>query len=702
MDQVNYNCSIKDIPLPSKKEYRIQLIHSTKKFFDTLCWRVWHYKNPNNNERTETYGFPSTRKVPRDEDLKTLESELYDLVENIEYRDAKNDFQKELGAKIDGIKSETKVIIPADKTSNFYKLEKENFLDLVERNVHKEYKKSRKEEVDQGINEHKEIVKKLNLDDRVFATQKKNCFITLKDHKPNFHNNPTCRLINPCKPEIGKISKRILANIVKCVRKESGLIQWKNTDEVLDWFKNIQNKKDFSFIQFDIVNFYPSISEELLEDAVEWARDFIDISEEEKNIIFKSKMSLLQFKNNDWIKKSNSTFDITMGSFDGAESCDLCGLYLLSSLKVLGLVMGLYRDDGLALSNLTPRDTENAKKDICNMFSRYNLSITIEANLKVVSFLDVQLDLERDIYRPFIKPNDKPNYVNSQSNHPPGIIKNIPISINKRLSNISANKEVFDQAATVYQADLNSKGYKHQLRFEPSIQATSTRKNRSRRISWFNPPFSRNVKTNVGAKFLRIIMRCFPADHPLHKILNKNTIKVSYRCMPNLKSHIDKHNSQILNNDLNNNQVEASCNCQVNRRAACPIPGRCTTPSVVYRATVRRHDNCAVDCYTGLTGDKFKTRFNKHQSDIRTGKRTASKLSSHVCRLKDTQIPHDISWDIVARAPSFNPTSRMCRLCLTEAYHIIFTPGGANLNKRDELFGFCKHKWKNLISKQIT
>ena len=240
------------------------------------------------------------------------------------------------------------------------------------------------------------------------------------------------------------------------MRKESGLIQWKNTDEVLDWFKNIQNKKDFSFIQFDIVNFYPSISEELLEDAVEWARDFIDISEEEKNIIFKSKMSLLQFKNNDWIKKSNSTFDITMGSFDGAESCDLCGLYLLSSLKVLGLVMGLYRDDGLALSNLTPRDTENAKKDICNMFSRYNLSITIEANLKVVSFLDVQLDLERDIYRPFIKPNDKPNYVNSQSNHPPGIIKNIPISINKRLSNISANKEVFDQAATVYQADLNS------------------------------------------------------------------------------------------------------------------------------------------------------------------------------------------------------------------------------------------------------
>ena len=194
---------------------------------------------------------------------------------------------------------------------------------------------------------------------------------------------------------------------------------------------------------------------------------------------------------------------------------------------------------------------------------------------------------------------------------------------------------------------------------------------------------SRNVKTNVGAKFLRIISRNFPADHPLHKVINKNTVKVSYRCMPNLKKQIDRHNSQVLNTRAN--LTDAGCNCQVNRRGACPLPGRCTTPSVVYRASVRRHDTHTVDNYTGLTGDKFKTRYNKHQSDIRTGKRTASKLSSHVCKLRDANIQHNISWDIVARAPAFNPKSRMCRLYLTEAYHIIFTPGGANLNKRDKL-----------------
>ena len=169
--------------------------------------------------------------------------------------------------------------------------------------------------------------------------------------------------------------------------------------------------------------------------------------------------------------------------------------------------------------------------------------------------------------------------------------------------------------------------------------------------------------------------------------------------MLNLKNHIDKHNSKVLNNQ-NDNLSETGCNCLASRKDARPMPGRCTTSNVVYRATVRRHDNCSIDCYTGLTGDKFKTRFNKHQSDIRTGKKTASKLASHVCKLKDQNIPYDIGWDIVTRAPSFNPTSRMCRLCLSEAYHIMFTPGGANLNKRDELFGFCKHKWKNLLAKQ--
>ena len=61
--------------------------------------------------------------------------------------------------------------------------------------------------------EAKTIAKKLRLDDRINTAAKREAFITLKDHKPNFANNPTCHLINPEKAGIGQISKHLLDRI---------------------------------------------------------------------------------------------------------------------------------------------------------------------------------------------------------------------------------------------------------------------------------------------------------------------------------------------------------------------------------------------------------------------------------------------------------------------------------------------------------
>ena len=47
----------------------------------------------------------------------------------------------------------------------------------------------------------------------MFVNRKQNCFITLEDHKPNFQNNPTVRLLNPAKNEHGRINKTILDKI---------------------------------------------------------------------------------------------------------------------------------------------------------------------------------------------------------------------------------------------------------------------------------------------------------------------------------------------------------------------------------------------------------------------------------------------------------------------------------------------------------
>ena len=111
-----------------------------------------------------------------------------------------------------------------------------------------------------------------------------------------------------------------------------------------------------------------------------------------------------------------------MGSYDSAETCDLVGLYLLSKLQHLKVNLGLYRDDGLGVCALTNRQVDIIKKEICKIFEKHNLRITIEVNKKVVDFLDVTFNLDTGDFKPFMKPNDTPLYVNRNSNHPPSII----------------------------------------------------------------------------------------------------------------------------------------------------------------------------------------------------------------------------------------------------------------------------------------
>ena len=143
-----------------------------------------------------------------------------------------------------------------------------------------------------------------------------------------------------------------------------------------------------------------------------------------------------------------------MGSFDGAEKCDLVGLYLLSLLRHLPLQVGLFRDDGLAVSTLTKRQNEKVKQEICRIFKNEGLDITITTNLKNVEFLDVELNLNTGIQKPFTKPNNTILYVDANSNHPPSIKKNIPLSVQKRLSILSSDEQVFNEVAPQYQEAL--------------------------------------------------------------------------------------------------------------------------------------------------------------------------------------------------------------------------------------------------------
>ena len=100
------------------------------------------------------------------------------------------------------------------------------------------------------------------------CTAKNPTFITLKDHKTNFRTCTPCRLLNPCKSELGKISKMILETAKKYLVDLLNLNQWKNSDMVINWFCSIKSKLQCTFIQLDIMELYPSMMETILDNAL--------------------------------------------------------------------------------------------------------------------------------------------------------------------------------------------------------------------------------------------------------------------------------------------------------------------------------------------------------------------------------------------------------------------------------------------------
>ncbi|KAK3745372.1 hypothetical protein QZH41_001400 [Actinostola sp. cb2023] len=313
------------------------------------------------------------------------------LIQNIEFESKTSVFQAKLHQDLETVKHDNKLTIKAYKTTNYYKIEQEKYSDLVKTNVNKTYKKASEAKVLDINREAKHIAEKFKIDDRVEKLAEKEAFITLKDHKPNFENKPTCRLISPTKSELGHISKVILSRLVA---DSTHVNLWKSTREVLEWYREIPNKCEGSFINFDIVEFYPSITERLLIKAIDFAKQHTIVTEHEKDVIIHTKRTIV-FSNRDlWEKKESSTgFDVTMGSYDGAESCELVVCYMLSLLQTKhGAAIGLYRDDGLGFFKEPPREMEKIKKYICKIFKENELSITIEANKKVINHLDVTLD----------------------------------------------------------------------------------------------------------------------------------------------------------------------------------------------------------------------------------------------------------------------------------------------------------------------
>ena len=123
--------------------------------------------------------------------------------------------------------------------------------------------------------------------------------------------------------------------------------------------------------------------------------------------------------------------------------------------------VGLYRDDGLGnFKNISILEIERKKKAIIKVFKKCGFSIVVDTNLKTV---DVSLDVDKNICKPYQKPN-----ITKNSNHPPNILKQLPKSVVKRISETLSSEEIFNKSIKVYSKALKESGFTDELKYLPN------------------------------------------------------------------------------------------------------------------------------------------------------------------------------------------------------------------------------------------
>ena len=151
------------------------------------------------------------------------------------------------------------------------------------------------------------------------------------------------------------------------------------------------------------------------------------------------------------MKKDSGLFDVAVDALDGTEVCELVSNFLLHKLseKYERKNLALSRVDGLAIfKNANGAASEKIKKHFCKLFRDNDFELTIQCIRKVVNFPDIILNLENSTYCPCLKDINEIIYVDTESNHPPSIIKRLPKSIELILSQFSAKEEIFKNSIT--------------------------------------------------------------------------------------------------------------------------------------------------------------------------------------------------------------------------------------------------------------
>ena len=329
--------------------------------------------------------------------------------------------------------------------------------------------------------------------------------------------------------------------------------------------------------------------------------------------------------------------DVTMGSYDGAEICELVCLFILESIaKRFGKEnVGLCRDDELTWL------ADWARKNVIKIFEDLGLKITAPSNQNTTNFLDVTFNLSDGKFHPYRKPNDDPLYINSHSNHPPSIIKKIPS--NHQQKNLPALLEpnILPMCRTALRASPQDSNFQADLQHaDPPNEASSQRKQRRINIIWFNPTFSKSIKTNIGRSFLQLIDKHFPFRINCTLFSTEIQSRSATAVWGIWKLKFCNHNTRILSTQKRPNPPDKS-DWKLQKIKRMPAP---------------------------------------------------RKLSSHQRHLQSRNFA--LNWSILGHTVAYKAGARQCNLCVEEKLHLLKADKRTLLNKRTEIVSKCRYENK--------
>ena len=181
-----------------------------------MRWKAVHFNNNNNSidnnkeENTEWYRLKSPCSPRQVKELIPFENDFLELIRNIKFGKIGNTFQGKPKEDIRLIKDSHRIMTFSDKTSNMYRLTKEQYDQLIMNSITSTYRKANSNIKKQINKARKNLMRDKEVIKQMETNEEGNSFITIKDHKENFDNHHTVQLINPAKNKLGRISKLIL------------------------------------------------------------------------------------------------------------------------------------------------------------------------------------------------------------------------------------------------------------------------------------------------------------------------------------------------------------------------------------------------------------------------------------------------------------------------------------------------------------